>query len=391
MNILFLSYWFPFPANNGSKIRIKNLLSWLGQHHAVTLLSFADQTDLSPESPEVHSVCLKARVIPRREFNPNSRHARFAIIKPKPRSIVDTFSPEMAQAITETINRQKYDLIIASQIQMAAYYQYFQGVPALFEELEIGLFHDRAFSSDGSARFRHAMTWFKLRMYLMSVLNSFYGCTVTSEQERRKVLRNFPAYKKPIEVIPNGLQMDEYRDIKVDKKNNTLIFSGSFKYHANYDAMVWFIGEIFPSILSKIPDTQLIITGDHGNQHLPSWKNVTLAGHVDDIKSLIGSCTVSIAPLLSGGGTRLKILEAMALETPVVATSKGGEGLDVIDGKHLLLADSPSKFAECVIRLLNDDDLRLRLVQNASQLVYESYNWKNVLSNYSRLMYSIVE
>jgi glycosyltransferase involved in cell wall biosynthesis len=103
---------------------------------------------------------------------------------------------------------------------------------------------------------------------------------------------------------------------------NQLIFSGSFRYQANYEAMLWFISEVFPKILERVPDAQLIITGDHANLSIPPVSNVTLVGHVSDINTLIASSWVSLAPLLSGGGTRLKILEAMA-GTPVVSTSKG--------------------------------------------------------------------
>jgi len=386
MKILFLSRWFPYPMNNGSKIRIYNLLRGLSQHHDVTLLSFADQPGVSPEAPEIRAICSKVRVIPWREFDPSAWRARLAILNPKPRSVVDTFSSEMADAITETLHKGKYDLIIASQLQMAAYYPYFQNVPALFEELEIGLFHDQAFSADGEIRFRHALTWFKLRMYLSRLLDSFQACTVASTQERQLLLRNFPGFKKPVEIIPNCLSMDEYKTVRVEKKKDTLIFTGPFKYRANYDAMVWFVGEVFPLILEQGPNTQLIITGDHANLPLPSTKNITLAGHVDDIKSLIASCTVSIAPLLSGGGTRLKILEAMALGTPVVATSKGAEGLDARSGDHLMIADSPHDFAESVIKLLQDGVESKKLISNAQQLVRKNYDWAVTLTVFLEVM-----
>ena len=185
MKILFLSRWFPYPINNGSKLRIYNLLRGLNQHHDVTLLSFADQVGVNPEAPEIREICSKIKVIPWREFNPNTLRARLAIFGIKPRSITDTFSSEMAKTITKTLNEAQYDLVIASAIQMAAYYPYFQDVPAIFEELEIGLFYDQAFSSDGKIRIRRALTWFKLRMYLSQLLDSFQACTVVSGQERQ--------------------------------------------------------------------------------------------------------------------------------------------------------------------------------------------------------------
>jgi glycosyltransferase involved in cell wall biosynthesis len=386
MRILFLSRWFPYPMNNGSKIRIYNLLRGLSQHHDVTLLSFADQAGVSPEAPEVRAVCSKVQVIPWREFDPGTLRARLGFFSLKPRSVVDTFSPEMAAAITQTLTAEKFDLVIASQLQMAAYAPYFQGLPAIFEEFEIGLFHDQAFSADGKIRLRRALTWFKLRLYLSRLLNHFWAVAVASTRERELLARNFPQYRGKVEVIPNCLNVEEYQQVRAEKRANTLIFSGPFKYRANYEAMTWFVGEVFPLILTKIPDVQLIITGDHENLPLPSLRNVTLAGYVDDIKSLVASCAVSIAPLLSGGGTRLKILEAMALGTPVVATSKGAEGLEARAGEHLLVGDDAGEFAECVIKTLQDESLRLRLAESAHRLVCEKYNWGSVLPAYLRLL-----
>ena len=376
--------------NNGSKLRIYNLLRGLNQHHEVTLLSFADQHGADPETPEIREICSRVRIIPWKEFSPNTLHARLAVLSFQPRSVVDTFSSEMAQAITEFLDEQRYDLVIASQLQMAAYYPYFKDVPAIFEELEIGFFHDRAFSADGKMRLRQALTWFKLRIYLSRLLDSFQTCTVASAQERQLVAESFPGYTKPIEVIPNCLNIDEYKNVTAERKPNTLIFTGPFTYRANYDAMIWFAGEVFPLILKEVPDAQLIITGDHANLPLPLTESLTLAGYVEDIKTLIASSTISIAPLLSGGGTRLKILEAMALGTPVVSTSKGAEGLDVQDGEQILISDAPDSFAKCVISLLNDENMRAQLAGNAGMLVQEKYNWGNTLSDYSMLINFVV-
>jgi glycosyltransferase involved in cell wall biosynthesis len=161
-----------------------------------------------------------------------------------------------------------------------------------------------------------------------------------------------------------------------------LIFSGSFRYQPNYYAMQWFVSQVFPLILEKIPEVQLVITGDHANLPLSQTKNISLAGYVDDIKSLIASCNVSIVPLWSGGGTRLKILEAMALGTPVVATSKGAEGLLAENGEHILIADQPEIFARTVIKILTDKKLREFLASNALQLVKAKYDWRAMMPKF---------
>jgi glycosyltransferase involved in cell wall biosynthesis len=213
---------------------------------------------------------------------------------------------------------------------------------------------------------------------------------VVSEQEQKLIAQNFP-HAKNIQVIPNCMNMDDYKDIQVEAKPNTLIFTGSFRYHANYEAMVWFVREVFPLILEKVPDAQLIITGDHADLPLPSNQNVTLAGYVDDIKGLIASSTVALAPLWSGGGTRLKILEAMAIGTPVVATSKGAEGLDAQSGEHLFVADEPDKFAKYAINLLTDGDLRYKMAGNANHFVREKYDWARVMPELLSLIEQITE
>lgn len=391
MKILFLSRWFPYPTNNGSKLRVYNLLRGLSKHHDVTLLSFADQPDVSPEAPEVKSICTDVQVIPWREFDPKSTRAKAGFFSLKPRSIIDTFSPEMAQAITQTLSRRNYDVVIASQLQMAAYSSYFQNVPALFEEIEVGLIHGQAnTTADKVQRLRHAFTWFKLRMYLSQLLKSFQAVTVVSEQERKLITQYFPQVKN-VQVIPNCMNMEDYQDIQAQTKPNTLIFTGSFRYAANHEAMVWFVGEVFPLILEQVPDAQLIITGDHADLPLPSNRNVTLAGYVDDIKGLIASSTVALAPLWSGGGTRLKILEAMAIGTPVVATSKGAEGLEIQMGKHLFVTDKPSVFADCVVKLLTDQDLHQEMARNAKQLVREKYDWAGLMPMFFDLIRRITE
>ena len=387
MKILFLSRWFPYPTDNGSKLRIYNLLRGLARYHDVTLLSFADRPDVSLDAAEIREICSDVQVVPWREFNPKSARAWVGFLSLKPRSIIDTFSPEMVGKITQLLNTQKYDLVIASQLSMAAYRPYFKNIPAIFEEVEIGLSYGETFQNpDLKKRLRHAFTWFKLRIYLSRLLRSFEACTVVSEQECQLLLRNFSKNIRAIEVIPNCIQISAYESLQVSLNSNQLIFSGSFRYNVNYEAMLWFIREVYPRILKKIPSVHLVITGDHANLQLPSTQNITLTGYVNDINILIASSWVSIIPLWNGGGTRLKVLEAMAAGTPVVSTSKGVEGLNSKSGEHFLVADSPDVFADQVIRLLEDKTLHDQLSTRGKQFVKDNYNWELVLPRFLRLL-----
>lgn len=144
-------------------------------------------------------------------------------------------------------------------------------------------------------------------------------------------------------------------------------------------------GHVLPLITAQAPTVHLTITGEHANRPLPPANNVTLTGLVDDIRPLVARSAVALAPLREGGGTRLKILEAMALRTPVIATSKGAEGLAVEHGRHLLIADSAEDFAQAVLRLFGEPGLRDRLVDEAYRLVERQYNWEAVLPRFLTL------
>jgi glycosyltransferase involved in cell wall biosynthesis len=234
------------------------------------------------------------------------------------------------------------------------------------------------------------LTWFKLRIYLARLLDSFRICTTASEQERNLFIKAFPRHQKKITTIPNCIQAEEYQGLDVDPVANQLIYTGSFRFYANYEAMQWFVDKVFPKIIEQIPETRLIITGDHANLPFPSVPNITLTGYLNDVKPVIASSSISLAPLSSGGGTRLKILEAMALGIPVVATSKGAEGLGAVSGEHLLIADSNVDFAEKVVQLLKNPNLHDHISKNGKRLVKEKYDWEIVMPYFLLVVESAV-
>jgi len=386
MNVLFLSGWFPYPPNNGSKLRIYNLLRGLANRHAMHLIAFADQPDVDPAAPELRALCQTVQVVPRRPYRPTSLRALLGFFGPTPRFIVDTYSPHMFDSIVALTTQRSIDAVVASELSTAIYWPAFSTIPALFEDFEIGVLWSKVDRAPSPLhRLRHQLTQVKARHYLSRLLPHFRACTVVSEQERTLLRGVAPGYE-PIEVIPNCINLVDYGNIQPTPEPDTLIFTGSFRYFANHDAMTWFLRDVYPRVQAQVPDVRLTITGDHANLPLPPADNVTLTGFVDDVRPLIASSWVSLAPIRLGGGTRLKILEAMALHTPMVATSKGAEGLDVQHEEHLLIADTPNAFAEAVIRLLKEPSLRQRLTDNAYELVREKYDWDVVMPRFLDLV-----
>jgi glycosyltransferase involved in cell wall biosynthesis len=211
---------------------------------------------------------------------------------------------------------------------------------------------------------------------------------VVSEQEKQLLSQLAPDFDS-VGVIPNFIFHNYINENNTFPQSDHLIFTGPFRYLVNHDAMVWFLEEIYPLIQAVIPNVHLTITGDHDNLPLPAANNVNLTGFVEDIKPLIKSAKVNIVPIREGGGTRIKILESIALGVPVVSTSKGVEGLEVLDGKHLLIGDTPETFAQNVIRLLKDNDLRQDLIIRAQKLVKNKYDIEVVIPQFEGLVQKV--
>jgi len=375
MHILFLSRWQPFPPNNGSKLRIYNLLKIICQVHQITLLSFREPADQNPDPGSYFDNLVDVQTILYKPFEPANWRSRLGFFSLRPRMVIDTYSSEMETAIRKVLQTSKIDLVIASQFDMAMYRPLFQHLPALYEEIEIGIFNQRVQDSNSlKQRFRNQLTWLKHRHYLGQLLSSYQSATVVSEHEAALVRRSYPQ-SNSINIIPNSVDLAEYDSFHTIPVPQQMIFTGSFRYEPNYQAMSWFVDQVFPAVLSTFPDVQLIITGDPAGKDFSVIPNVTQTGMVDDIRPWVARSWLSLAPIHSGGGTRLKILEAMGLKSAVVSTSKGAEGLDLQAGEHLLVGDNPQEFASAVCCLLGDPNLRVQLVAKAYQRVAEKYDW----------------
>lgn len=384
MQILFLSRWFPYPADNGSKLRIYHLLRGLADVHEVHLLSFADDPAIA-EKEQLAKFCRSVQVVSWKAFQPDSRKALIGFFNPMPRSLVDIYSTEMEREIQRSLKEHTFDLVITSEWQATAYRHLFANLPVLFEELEVGVPYGQfTQAASGIPRLRAGLTWLKQRRYLSHLLSNGQPCTVVSERE--KALLSAIAPGSSIYVIPNGVDLDAYAGVQSTPEPDSLIFTGSFRYRPNYQAMLWFIEKALPLIKEQVPDVRLTITGDPAGLSLPGDSAVTQSGFVADVRPLVARSWVSIVPLQVGGGTRLKILEAAALGTPVVSTSKGAEGLAFEVGRDIAIADTPSDFANWTVRLLNDRELRGRMAANALALARQVYDWKMILPDFLKVV-----
>ena len=218
-----------------------------------------------------------------------------------------------------------------------------------------------------------------------SNLSLFITEVFTCSNEDLDVLIDMNDKKISGTVIPNGVKIDSKflaGDEKISAANNNIIFCGSMDYFPNQEGLIWFCKEVFPLMLKENPQVKLLVVGrgDPGDELNNLLKNdsIIFFGMVADVNDYYKKAAVAIVPLLSGSGTRLKLLEAMGCKTAVVSTTAGAEGINYTERKNILIADDNISFANAVIKLLNDESLARSIASAAYLFVKENYDWNIV-------------
>jgi glycosyltransferase involved in cell wall biosynthesis len=385
MRLLALSTWYPHPPDNGSKIRAHYLLKALHEQHDVTIVAFCP----SPDAERARQTDDAAQLNVRPVYDDPFRYAAVAqwIKFASPIPIIYWPSRAMRQAVAELTERETWDAIIAIQAPVAPYALAFKSTPKVLD-IDTALSFQMRERHAAQGGTRTWLSWQKAQLYERRLFRQFQACTLVADHER-PYLQSLTGAACAIDVVPNGVDCAHNRPDLFAPQPDTLVYNGALTYSVNYDAVHYFLNDIYPLIRQQQPDVSFTITGsttgvDRSGLRLDS--GVKLSGYVDDIRSVVGRSAICVVPLRQGGGTRLKILEAMALGIPIVSTSKGAEGLDVRHGEHLLLADDAPTFAQHTLTLLRDPALGQRLGAQARRLVEQHYDWSFIGQRFLRLV-----
>jgi glycosyltransferase involved in cell wall biosynthesis len=293
--------------------------------------------------------------------------------------VVANHSAAMAAAVRARAG-QGYDLVIASSLHIAPY-ALLLDTPRLLEEVELTVLREQfANQTRLLGRARYGLTWWKTRRYVAALLRQFAGATVVSERER-ELLRPLAPTHLQLAVVPNGVDTAACSGNFGEPQADTLIYPGALSYDANFDAVAHFLRAILPRLRAARPGVRLRVTGRAAPEQiaaLPAADGVEFTGYLDDVRPAVACAWAEVVPLRKGGGTRLKVLEALALGTPVVSTTKGVEGLELEDDRHVLVADTAHGFAAATERLLGQPELRARLGAAGRQVVRERYDWRAI-------------
>lgn len=392
MQILALAPYPPYPPRGGGALRIFHLLRILAQHHRVTLLTFApDAAAAQALSPlrdwlELHIVMGP----PHRSLR---QRAFTTLVSSLPDMALRNASPAYVTTLNNLLVSGQFDVVLAESIEMAPYLIQAQrhGLRTILDEFNAEyLLQRRAAINDLQHAFRpkalvggvySLMQWLKLAAFERHLLQTVDRVLVVSAEDEAALRRLAP--RACLHLVPNGVDCTYFAPpVEAPHPTNDLVFVGTLDYRPNVDAVLWFVYEVFPLVKRMHPALRLRLIGRRPHRSLLSLhddRHIVVTGEVADTRPVLAEAAAVAIPMRIGGGSRLKLLEALAMAAPIVSTSLGAEGIPGLrNEEHLLLADTPSAFAHAVSRLVTDTTLAQHLGRNGRLFVCAGYDWSHI-------------
>jgi len=391
MKILFVSPYLPSPPRFGGQRRMDGLMRGLAQRHEVSLLAF-NTSDIYAEESVRESAKFCKQVLTLADLDPVGLSAKRKL---QARSLASLHSFEYLQVARRADfqakldallapAKEQYDVVQVEFANMAAYRYSRRGkTPRLVldeHNIEYDLQRRTAGSADGvSRKVYNSLNWRKLAREEKAAWRRFDGVVLTSDRDQQLLVRTSPGTRTA--VVPNGVDVGQFQPSLVPPEPDRLLFFGANNYFPNHDALLYFIDEILPKVIERRPSVKLSIVGPGVQPAVIERQSahVEVVGFVDDLMPHLQRAAAVVVPLRIGGGTRLKIVEAMAKSKAIVSTTIGAEGIDLKHERDVLIGDSPTDFAQQVVRALADPELCTRLGQKARVLAEERYAWTAVV------------
>jgi glycosyltransferase involved in cell wall biosynthesis len=378
MRILFVSPRQCWPIASGANLREYHFLRGLAEPSELTYAFFREPAFEAPTAEDL-PFCNAIEPVLRPPVYNAGRLVR-GLLGRYPLPVVNYTSAEMTATIARLASATPFDAVHFDSTHMAAY------VPVVRKLLpRARIFFDwHNIESEGMRRFAEVtpstakamyarLTARKMESLERDLVRKPFGHFVCSERERERLAEIAPGSR--VEVIENGVDTSSFP--RPSAAGQRILFVGLMAYHANIDAVTWFVREIWPAVRGRFPDKVLTIVGAKPAAEvlaLAAEPGVEVTGTVPDVKPYYNGAFAAIAPLRTGAGTRLKILEAMAARIPVISTAIGAEGLGIRPGSDILLAETPDEWVEAFARL-HDQTFRDALTTAAHQLASDRYDW----------------
>lgn len=393
LRVLLILPYFPLPAVDGGKVRMLNTAIGLARRHDVHLGVL-----YSPEAANTTSIThltkegLTVHISPasfKRGFSGLTGH--LSSLTTSRSEIEIAFYGPAVRAFFGELLQSGYDIVQFEHLSSASLADLVPSSTATIivdHNVEYRLRWEiaKAASLSLGRRWHYLVESAKLRFREPRILKAADAIVAMSEADARAIQLLIGG--KPVAVIPNGVDTAAFLDWDRRGRGTVALFVGSLGYPPNSDALEFFVDDVMPIILRRLPAFRLVVVGRAPSDLLlrkMAARNVAVYESVSDVKPFYREAAVFVVPLRIGGGTRLKVLEAMAAGLPVVSTRIGVQGIDVVDETHILLRDTPEGIAHSVVELINNDKMSRQLVVKARELVETKYDWKRIVPLYDDL------
>ena len=393
MKILWLKTELLHPVDKGGKIRSYNMLKELKRNCHVTYLTLDDGTAGANARELASEYCHELVTIPhqhREKFTPGFYvDLLFNLVSSLPYAIKKYESPAMRREVAKRVAEARFDVLVCDFLAPAVNVPPRVACPTvLFQHNVEAMIWKRHYEVQANAAKKAYLyrQWQKMHAFEAKMCPQF-DCVVAVSREDREMMQQEYGVEAVYDV-PTGVDTAFFRPSGERKrKPENLVFTGSMDWLPNEDAIRYFTEQILPRIKQAAPGVTLTVVGRNPFPGLVELSkrdpSVVVTGRVDDVRPYMEEAAVYIVPLRIGGGTRLKIYEAMAMEKPIVSTSIGAEGLPVANGDEIILADTPESFAEAVVRLLRQEDLANEIGKRAAAKVREQFGWDIVAESFA--------
>jgi glycosyltransferase involved in cell wall biosynthesis len=379
---LLISPWTPYPLVFGGAIRVYSTIRMLDTFSDVTLLAYKSWSDQPPAEIGAHleRLCERVVLVPGKPDRPGREQVRSLASRHSYQYWMH-HTRRFQHAIDEITREQEFASIVVTSTPMGFFQLPAEPFSVLdLHNIEYELVLRRAQTSTGVRRAVLKFDGRKLRAEELSLCRQFDVVFTPSDRERDALLE--AGSMPPIHTIPNTIDTDATALVPCPSGDGAphLLFVGPTHVDANRDGVVWFVRNVLPVIKRTVPDAVVDIVGGNAPADVAALASpsVHIHGYVADLDPFLRRASVAIVPLRVGGGTRLKILNSLAHGIPTVSTSVGAEGLDLEDGRDLLIADDPETFAKQVELLLRDAELRAIVRDHGRRSVEARYSWQAV-------------
>jgi sugar transferase (PEP-CTERM/EpsH1 system associated) len=395
VRILWLKTELLHPVDKGGKIRTYHMLKELKKDHEITYLTLDDGLANAHVRELAFEYCHKLVCVPQRQREKFTAgfYAELALnfASRLPYAIKKYESAAMEREISNVVGAGEFDVVVCDFLAAAVNVPRKLPCPAiLFQHNVEAMIWKRHYEVQMNLVKKTYLygQWRKMQAFEQTACRRFDGVVAVSREDREFMTRHYGATN--IFDVPTGVDTDFFKpNGKEQRVPHSMVFTGSMDWLPNEDAIRFFTEQIMPRIKRQLPDATLTVVGRNPYPALLELSQrdaaIIVTGRVDDVRPYMERAAAYVVPLRIGGGTRLKIYEAMAMEKPVISTTVGAEGLPVRDGVELLLADEPDAFAAAVVRVLSDEQMANGLGLRAATTVRTDFGWRRVAQCFAKV------